>query len=933
MHEFPPLDSSPDEPATFLTPPCSYTRTRGQRSHHRTQLPFLSALDTPIHFQSSNIEGAISVSELPTVLIQPIEGDPRSENEKDYAGSVFTSEDDFSDFRTIETVSDYGLSHYIPIQVRRYSIPEFKAWQPADSPSQGTSSQEGTFHASSPDETAQAGTHLLPENVSAQTTNEVFVATLDNSLKEEFSVKNVSERLWGDQIPSEYGVEKREYLPQDALLTNLHEMAIQYVLTETFSDDPSGRLGQICNESPKSSRRFILAILIMEDRVRCIDDFIDNEIYDTDLPLRRESTGSLWFRRRKTKEADSDRLLKFPKERWNLRHLSRFCETQYRVITPYMHISNKKVCFYKMDPDVRLPFTGYELKQQGGYGSIYQVKIHRAHHDYVPSLDSEEGPCFAVKTLHTPDYENYAREVDVLQRFSGSAKGHPHLIRLLMAFDHGQRLSLVFPWASGNLFTLWKDNPLPEKSTETVRWLVNQCSGLAGGLAKVHRHDSWPFKNKGRTDRLGRHGDLKPLNILWFKSFKEAGQTHKDHLVIADFGLSKFHSPAGNTEITTANHLGGCSRTYRPPEVDLNGGPILQSYDVWSLACLYLEFITWYLLGFDKTTNEMGGTGPVTFADYRISGDATGEDKFFIRINGNGDPKLCHVVVKPEVKKWIAQLRELDHCPQCLVDFLDFIQNRMLLPVAHKRADMRDVNLHMSKIRDKCNDSLSYCNSRGQSVLRATLHDTEEVPATGRPRDATTVIGRETGDENLAEALESASRASEELDKAIYEQLLLQEYTVVPSTMTSGEGDDRAIPNTERLVMKSDAASGHEEVTTPDRIHSRNGRYHKIPHLMTDFTASTFDSARLFTPTDSAIMVTTPYTTHSSYEEPGTGTNDGYHSAPKLSPHASSVVAGSFLTTPISPGTRRPSLPDTVPSQATAANSPVAEKPNVFEEK
>ncbi|KAK8093524.1 Homeodomain-interacting protein kinase 1 [Apiospora hydei] len=921
MGEVPFTVSPPDEsePLSLLTPPSSMPHTRRHNSYQKTHHPFLSEWDSSTHLLPGHTEFPPDNSSLPILAIQAIEGEQQFENEVDCAGSGFISEDDFSDFQTIETVSDLGLSYYLPRQVRKYSIPEVKALQSADSPIQGPSYQEGSSHASSPDGTSQAGIHLFPDDGAARATEEDFDTNLDTDLQEEFSVENVREKLYAAQTRSAYGSEKHEYLPHDALLTILHELAIYYVLAETFGKDCAERFGKVCNQSHRLSRRMILAILIMVGRVECIDDFIDSGIYDNDLPLRRESPGSRRFRKRRTKGPETDRLLKFPKKRWALMHLSKFCEAQYRVVTPFLHISNKKVCFYKMDPNIRLPFTEYTLEKQGGYGAIYQAKIHKSHHEFIASL-----------TLHTPDYESYAKEVDVLQRFSGESKGHPHLIRLLMAFEHGERLNLVFPWASGNLFTLWKDNPLPEQSTETVRWLVNQCSGLAGGLAKVHRHDSWPFNNKGRRDQLGRHGDIKPLNILWFKTFKDDKKTHNNHLVIADFGLTIFHSSAGNTELTTANRLRGCSRTYRPPEVDLNDGPILQSYDVWSLACLYIEFITWYLLGFDKTTNETGGTEPVTFADYRISGDYTREDKFFIR-RESGDPKLFDAVVKPEVKEWISQLRELDHCPQCLMDFLDFIQNRMLLPVAHQRADMRDVNLHLGKIKDRCNSSRPYCNSRGHSVFRDTLRDTEEVPATGKPRTSTVADG-DTGDGASADTLEPAGRASDELDKAIYAQLLLQEYTLVEDTPVSDQEEGDKIPDTKHLSSTSAPIPGHERLSV-ENMNRRTGINHKIPHLLTDVTTSTFDESQLSTPPDSAVMTATPYTTHGSYEEMSAGVQHGYHGTAKLSPRASSVAAGSFLSPSISPDARRSSIPDTVPSQASTAESPATEKPKATVEK
>lgn len=233
----------------------------------------------------------------------------------------------------------------------------------------------------------------------------------------------------------------------------------------------------------------------------------------------------------------------------------------------------------------------------------------------------------------------------MLQHFSGSSTGHIHLIRLLMAFTHGDNHFLLFPWASGNLIDLWKRDPLPQRSVSKIRWLIDQCSGLAAGLAKLHLNSSWPRDRDGKERQLGRHGDIKPHNILWFDHFDGPGCVHEDHLVVSDFGLSIFHSSTANTELTTANNVGR-SPTYRPPEVDLGNDPVQQSYDIWSLGCLYLEFISWYLLGYEETK----GHGPNSFAKLRIKDDNSHEDKFFMIYNERLEGGSHMAVVKPGVK-------------------------------------------------------------------------------------------------------------------------------------------------------------------------------------------------------------------------------------------------------------------------------------------
>jgi serine/threonine protein kinase len=73
------------------------------------------------------------------------------------------------------------------------------------------------------------------------------------------------------------------------------------------------------------------------------------------------------------------------------------------------------------------------------------------------------------------------------------------------------------------------------------------------------------------------------------------------------------------------------SRAYCPPEVNQNPESIVdQRYDVWTIGCVYLEFITWYFLGYDavrKDTfrtpsgNELNGFLAMRENDYRHPDD------------------------------------------------------------------------------------------------------------------------------------------------------------------------------------------------------------------------------------------------------------------------------------------------------------------------
>jgi serine/threonine protein kinase len=66
-------------------------------------------------------------------------------------------------------------------------------------------------------------------------------------------------------------------------------------------------------------------------------------------------------------------------------------------------------------------------------------------------------------------------------------------------------------------------------------------------------------------------------------------------LKLADFGQAELNSLLSRTKPrSVANTL-----TYRPPECDLQDKTIRQSYDIWCLGCVLLEFVAWMLGGKD----------------------------------------------------------------------------------------------------------------------------------------------------------------------------------------------------------------------------------------------------------------------------------------------------------------------------------------------
>lgn len=166
----------------------------------------------------------------------------------------------------------------------------------------------------------------------------------------------------------------------------------------------------------------------------------------------------------------------------------------------------------------------------------------------------------------------------------------------------------------------------PERDYNLALWFSEQCLGIVQGLKMIHTADI-PSKSTYATLDApkypihGRHGDLKPENILWFKSYEDTEDSWRGVLKISDFGLTRFH---GTQSISHFENV-AVSPTYRAPEYDI-ASKTSQSYDVWTLGCVLLEFVTWYLLGWEEVDK---------FSKDRTTDDSRDirEDVFFNFVN------------------------------------------------------------------------------------------------------------------------------------------------------------------------------------------------------------------------------------------------------------------------------------------------------------
>jgi serine/threonine protein kinase len=327
-----------------------------------------------------------------------------------------------------------------------------------------------------------------------------------------------------------------------------------------------------------------------------------------------------------------------------------------------------------------------------------------------------------LKRLYSTNEKDFELEVEMLKAFSHHQQ--PHLVKLLATYLLKGRFYLMFPFAPCNLRGYWQRTPTAEFSYTTVKWMLAQCKGIASGLMAIHEYQSTLAQASGdgdvtprQGDHLGenlkgqsgdgkkhiygRHGDIKPENILWSEEdIKDEDGDYNEQglLLIADFGLMDFHGKQTRSAIDPETING--SPTYEPPERRLRV-KISRAYDIWSLGCVYLEFVTWLVTGWDELAKFPDLRGK-TSLNHPIN-----DDTFFTIIE-DGQRSSPRAIVREMVTEWIKDLHEKPRCSDFIHDFLDLVSKEMLVVEASRRIHCGPLNDRLLKMLKKAKENSLY---------------------------------------------------------------------------------------------------------------------------------------------------------------------------------------------------------------------------------
>jgi serine/threonine protein kinase len=328
-------------------------------------------------------------------------------------------------------------------------------------------------------------------------------------------------------------------------------------------------------------------------------------------------------------------------------------------------------------------------------------------------------------------------EAQVLKRLNDLE--HQNIIRLLATFSYKGHFHMIFPWAKGNLQDFWKNHRLdgPTRAAgHLADWLCQQVIGLTDALTNVHdtqrsRQSVGILSTHSDTRTHGRHGDIKPENILWFDDTGQGADGRSlGVLKLADFGLADFHSEFSKSGANAK----GVTGTYQAPEIDVVG-VVSQKYDMWSLGCVLMEFVVWYVDGWEGVDNfskrrsdeTASGIRMDNFYDVRSVERATWDRlNPFRKCAGT---KYRRATVKPSVagiQKFLSEDPKTSKaCSDFLLDLLDMIQDNLLRMDPDHQAGCDTIVRKIEVISKNCVEDSQYCTQLRRPIRKRHTHRSE----------------------------------------------------------------------------------------------------------------------------------------------------------------------------------------------------------------
>ncbi|KAM5385426.1 hypothetical protein ACJZ2D_001067 [Fusarium nematophilum] len=445
-------------------------------------------------------------------------------------------------------------------------------------------------------------------------------------------------------------------------------------------------------------------------------------LIDNFLPIPKEVINDNCDEKETDRKCDhAPELDAFHHEPWEYDTLYTLYETQWRFLAPvftdgHMH--------YRIAAEGVLPFTYLGRAHSTFFSTVREVEIH-PDHQHLSQVRGKTSR-MALKELRLSSdlaFESEMRKSHDIEAQSAaaiSAFENDHILTLVASINRGRESFLLFPWAGGgNLRDFWTDDDTLPLTKDLMHNVLQQLHGLSTALFKLH-------------DSNWRHGDLKPENILRFQNGTRLG-----NLKLGDLGLAKRHHDSTDFRDNPAETKYGSLR-YEAPEAELMPHhPRSRLYDIWSIGCVFLEFIIWLRYGPD---------GLKKFNDGPANGDDSFKSFFSVSAEGehNKEANVHHWVVL-----WLEDMCQDPDWPENTVlgDLVQLVQRDLLvvsLPsseMAHQtttRVDAESLMLRMSSMLDLAKET----QTRHSYLLPESVQNRHERRRTPVDEDLSATMDR-----------------------------------------------------------------------------------------------------------------------------------------------------------------------------------------------
>ncbi|KAH6950159.1 hypothetical protein DER45DRAFT_619888 [Fusarium avenaceum] len=414
---------------------------------------------------------------------------------------------------------------------------------------------------------------------------------------------------------------------------------------------------------------------------------------DLDLPIDLSYTNDPSTHSTKEEKEEERQQQRWPAEFTSLTSSTRGSIELYQwwFLAPVFTISK---FYHEFDKRIPLPFVErYAISKEGSFGRVREVIMHQSHQNVIQHTDVEPLR-IALKETHPSTPEWFEREMRVLEGIQKIVLANPGLYIVTPIAGYKRKGSktgfLMFPWAQeGNLKELWdreenRDGAVlsDPPRTDLLLWTLRQMRGLCEALVQLHLDRPIQGSSTGGNTHC-RHGDLKPENILVFR------EQNTNILKIADVGLGKFHAKSTDSRMKGNEYTRTMTGTprYMPPEFDTRITRFIsRRHDVWSLGCLFMEFIIWA---------AWGAKGLNQFIQLNI-------EQFWQDTHGSQRD------VHESIKQWISNITSVLPKETALGDLIRLVDSQMLKPLNH-RSTSKEVCEPLNAIVQRAHADEAYC--------------------------------------------------------------------------------------------------------------------------------------------------------------------------------------------------------------------------------